>query len=220
MSVTAIALVIGFPFALWLAKGDASRSTRAILLALLTIPFFLDHSSRVIVWRGLLAENGTVNTALLDLGVISRPLTGLLFTEGSVQFGMLLSNYALMVLPIYMSLSIIDDDLLAAAADLGASPARILRDIIIPLSLPGVVAGIVLMLGASLAAWVEPAMLGGGFVNLLSASVESAYTALRYPVVAALSTLAIGLVAALLAIFLLVTRRFVDVGGSFRSLDS
>ena len=220
VTVTAIEFLIGYPFALWLAKGKVAPSTRAVMLALLTIPFFLDLSSRVIVWRGILGEHGSINTILIHLGLISTPLSNLLFTEGTVVFGMILSNFPLMILPLYMSLSVIDDGLLAAATDLGASPARVLRDVIVPLSLPGVVAGLVLTLGSALAAWVEPAMLGGGFVNLLSASVESAYTGLRYPIVAALSTLAILLVIGLLALFLLATRRVIDVAGSFRSLES
>ena len=89
-----------------------------------------------------------------------------------------------------------------------------------PLSLPGVLAGFVLTLGSALAAWVEPSMLGGGFVNLLSNSVESAFTALRYPVVAALTTFVIALLAVLLVVLMLVGRRFGDLSSTFRVLKS
>ena len=219
LSVTAIELVLGFPFALWLVKGQVGKGTRAVILALLTIPLFLDLSSRIIVWRGILGEHGFINTALEHLGLISEPLRGMLYTEGAVQFGMVLSNFPSMVLPIYMSLAILDGTLLAAAADLGASPARVMRDIILPLALPGIMAGVVLTLGSALAAWVEPAILGGGFVDMLSASVDSAYTALRYPVVAALSSFAMLLIAGLLAVFVIATRRMADIGGTFRSLE-
>jgi len=115
-----------------------------------------------------------------------------------------------MVIPIYLAISLIDDSLIEASNDLGASPWQTLGRIIVPLSLPGVMAGVVFCLGPALAAWVEPGMLGGGFVNLISNSIESAYTALRYPVVAALSAFVILLLVLMLGGMALVARhRFV-----------
>ena len=218
LTVTLIELVIGFPFALWLAKGGAGKSTRAIVLALLTIPFFLDLSSRIIVWRAILDEHGLVNWLLQGMGVIHEPMRWMLYTEWSVHFGMVVTLFPMMVLPIYLAMSVIDDALLQAASDLGASPARVLWDIVVPLSLPGVLAGIVFTLGPALAAWVEPSMLGGGFVNMLSNSVESAYSALRVPVVAALSAFVIVLLAVLLAVFVVAFRRVVDFADVFRQV--
>ena len=218
LSVTAIELLLAFPAALWLAKGGCSKTTRAIVLALLTIPFFLDLSSRIIVWRGILDETGLINQVLMSLHVISEPIKGMLYTEGSVHFGMLLTHFPSMVLPIYMAINVIDDTLIAAAADLGASPARILKDIIFPLAMPGVLAGVVFTLGPALASWVEANMLGGGFVNMLSNSVDSAYSALRYPVLAALSAFVILLVGAIFLALLLVTRRMADASTFFKSL--
>lgn len=218
INATVIDLVIGFPFALWLAKGGVSKRSRSILITLLTIPFFLDLSSRIFIWRGVLDEQGLLNTILLHIGLIQRPLR-LLYGEATVTFGMVLTNFPLMVLPIYSALATIDDTLLAAAADLGASPRRILWDIVLPLALPGVVTGIVFTLGPALAAWVEPMMLGGGFVTLLSGSIESAYEALRYPTVAALSTFAILVVVAILWLFTAVSGRFIDLKSMFRNIN-
>jgi spermidine/putrescine transport system permease protein len=218
LDATAIDLLVGFPFALWLAKGEISKSARSISITLLTIPFFLDLSSRIFVWRGVLDEHGLVNTILLHIGLIHAPL-GLLYGEGAVTFGVVLTNFPLMVLPIYSALATIDDTLLAAAADLGAPPGRILRDIVFPLALPGIVTGIVFTLGPALAAWVEPMMLGGGFVTLLSGSIESAYEALRYPTVAALSTFAILVVIAILWAFMTIFGRFIDVKSLFRNIN-
>jgi spermidine/putrescine transport system permease protein len=218
LTVTLIDLVIAFPFALWLAKGSVSKSTRAIVVALLTIPFFLDISSRTIIWRAILGENGAINSLLMNVGLIAAPLNWMLYTEWSVHFGMVIASFPTMVLPIYLAISIIDDALIQASGDLGASPAQTLFRVVVPLALPGVTAGVLLTLGSALAAWIEPSMLGGGFVNLLSNSVESAFTALRYPVVAALSTFVIVLLVALLFILLLLTRRFGDVLSTFRVL--
>ena len=218
LTVTAIELLIGYPFALWLAKGGTSKGTKAVVLALLTIPFFLDMSSRTIIWRAILGQSGLVNTALMHLGIISAPMDWMLYSEWSVHFGMVISLFPTMVLPVYMAINVIDDSLIEASNDLGASPWQTLSGIIFPLSLPGVLAGVVFTLGPALAAWVEPSMLGGGFVNLLSNSVESAYTALKYPVVAALSTFIILLLAVLLVAMLLAVRRFGDLSSTFRVL--
>jgi spermidine/putrescine transport system permease protein len=218
LTVTLIELLVGFPFALWLAKGATSKTVKAFVLTLLTIPFFLDISSRTIVWRAILDQHGLINSLLLWLHVIKEPMSWMLFTEWSVHFGMIVTYFPTMVLPIYMAINIIDDTLLQASDDLGASPAQTLVHIILPLSLPGIMAGILFTLGPALAAWVEPSMLGGGFVNLLSNSVESAYTALKYPVVAALSTFVIVLLGVLLLILLFVGRRFGDLSSTFRVL--
>ena len=180
-------MLVGFPFALWLAKGGASKTTRAIVLALLTIPVL----PRPLVAHHRLARHPwperTGQQPAHRRGIIDQPLEWILYTEWSVHFGMVLTYFPMMVLPIYTAMTVIDDALIEASNDLGASPAQTLFNVIVPLSLPGVLAGIVLTLGSALAAWVEPSMLGGGFVNLLSNSVESAFTALRYPVVAALT---------------------------------
>lgn len=212
LTVTLIELAVGFPFALWLAKGSVGKLGRAVFLAFLTIPFFLDLSSRTIVWRAILGQNGLINTVLISTGITETPLDWLLYSEFAVHFGMLPVLFPPMVLPIFLAITLIDDSMIEASSDLGATPAQTLTRIIIPLSLPGVLAGFVFTLGSALAAWVEPGMLGGGFVNLLSNSIESAYTALRYPVVAALSAFVIGLLLLPLGILLLVLRRFGGAG--------
>ena len=85
--------------------------------------------------------------------------------------------------------------------------------------MPGVLAGIVFTLGPALASWVEPNMLGGGFVNMLSNSVDSAYSALRYPVLAALSSFVILMIGLILALLMFLTRKVVDLSTSFRSMN-
>lgn len=212
LTVTMIVLIVGFPFALWLAKGTSSKVGRAVALTLLTIPFFLDLSSRTIVWRAILGQNGLVNSILMKIGLADEPVRWLLYTEFSVHFAMIPALFPPMVIPIYISMTLIDDTLIEASGDLGASPAQTLWRVILPLSLPGIMAGFIFTLGPALAAWVEPGMLGGGFVNLLSSSIESAYTALRYPVVAALSAFVIGLLLIILVVMTLILRRLGGVG--------
>ncbi len=136
LTVTMIELVVGFPFALWLAKSDIGKTTRAIFLALLTIPFFLDLSSRTIVWRAILGQNGLINTILLSTGITDAPVEWLLYSEFAVHFGMIPALFPPMVLPIYMAISLIDDSLIEASNDLGASPAQTFWRVIFPLALP------------------------------------------------------------------------------------
>ena len=219
-TITLLEFLLALPAAVWLAKGRCAKTTQALVLALLTIPFFLDLSSRIIVWRGILDSHGLVATLLVDAHILHVWPTGWLYSEGTVVFGMLITNYPLMILPIFLAISVIDDSLIAAAADLGATPLRILVDIVLPLSMPGILAGVVFTLGPALASWVEPNMLGGGFVSLLSDSVDSAYTALRYPVVAALSSFVIFVIGLIFLILMVLTRRVADLSSTFRSLHN
>lgn len=216
LTVTLIELAVGFPFALWLAKGGVSKGQTAVLLSMLTIPFFLDMSSRTIVWRSILGQSGTLNHGLLSLGIIDTPIDWLLYSEFAVHFGMIVVLFPPMVLPIYLAMRLIDDTLLEASKDLGASPWQTLVKVIIPLSLPGVVAGVIFTLGPALAAWVEPEMLGGGFVNMLSNSIESTYTALKYPTVAALSSFLIMLLFVMLIVMYVIAIRFSSISSMAR----
>ncbi len=122
--MTLIELAVAFPFALWLAKGGVGKVGRAVCLAMLTIPFFLDLSSRTIVWRAILGQSGLINTTLTGLGITDAPIDWLLYSEVAVHFGMIVALFPPMVLPIYMAISLIDDTLLEAATIWGQRPGR------------------------------------------------------------------------------------------------
>ncbi|MBM3516459.1 MAG: ABC transporter permease [Alphaproteobacteria bacterium] len=216
--ITLIEILVAFPFALWLAKGCKSKNVKAAIITLLTIPFFLDPSSRTIVWRAILGKSGIINTVFIELGLIDQPMEWLLFSEFAVHFGMIAPYFPTMVFPIYLVLTLIDDDYLQASQDLGASPLQTLIHIILPLALPGIVAGIVFTMVPLMAAFVEPGMLGGGFVNLLGESVEAALRNLKYPTAAALSAVVIALLAVLLTALVLILRRRGSLGAIFVTL--
>ena len=218
VTMTVIELFLAFPFALWLAKGCRSKTVKAMIITLLTIPFFLDTSSRIIVWRSILGTNGIVNTVLTSLGIVNEPIGWLLYSEFAVHFGMLGSYFPTMVFPIFMIVTLIDDDYLQASADLGGSPGQTLLYVILPMALPGIMAGIVFTLVPLMAAFVEPQMLGGGFVNLLGDSVNSALQELKYPTAAALSTVVVALLGLLLAALILVTRKRFDMATMFQAI--
>ncbi|MEI2685137.1 MAG: hypothetical protein V9G14_01780 [Cypionkella sp.] len=109
VTVTLIELVVGFPFAFWLAKGGVGKGGRAICLAMLTIPFFLDMSSRTIVWRAILGQSGLINTILMGTGLTDTPVEWLLYSEVAVHFGMVVSLFPPMVLPIFLAINLIDE---------------------------------------------------------------------------------------------------------------
>lgn len=215
LTMTLLEFLLAFPFALWLAKGCRSKPMKALIITLLTIPFFLDVSSRIIVWRSILGTNGIVNSVLMSLGLVDQPVSWLLYSEFAVHFGMLGSGFATMFFPIFMIITLIDDDCIQASNDLGASPAQTLLHVILPLSLPGIVAGVVFTLVPLMAAFVEPQLLGGGFVDLLGNSVNSALQELKYPTAAALSTVVVALLGLCLAALILITRKRFDMAAMF-----
>ena len=199
-TVTSIELLIGFPFALWLAKGLKSPLVRALTLALLTVPFFLSMSARAIVWRAILGRNGLVNNILVGIGLVDEPVDWLLFSEFSVHFGLVGPYFATMVFPIFLAVVLIDDEILDASKALGASWWFTLVYVIVPLSMPGIIAGIAFTAVPMLGETVIPQLIGGRNVVLLGDSIEGLLTVLNYSVAAALSVVVIIIMVALLSL--------------------
>lgn len=155
---TAICLLIGFPMAWAIAR--AAPGVRAALLLAVMVPFWTSFLIRIYAWMAILNSNGLVNQLLLELGLIDRPLV-LLYTDFAVYLGIVYAYLPFMVLPIYAVLDRIDRTLLEAAADLGARPARTFLSVTLPLSLPGVAAGCLLVFVPALGEYVVPELLGG-----------------------------------------------------------
>lgn len=207
ITITLIELAVAIPFSIWLAKSVHSAVFRAIVLTLLTIPFFISIASRTMVFRPILGRSGPINTLLMDMGLIQQPLDWLLFSDFAVHLGLLGPSFPTMVLPIYLTMTLIDDELIAAARDLGAPPHKVFTDIMLPLALPGIVAGIIFTFVPMLGETVVPQLLGGGNVNMLGTSLASLIQVVNYPVAAALSVIVLILVGVLLAILRLVLAR-------------
>ena len=217
-TVTAIELLLALPFALWLAKGTQSAVVRAMTLALLTVPFFLSVAARTIVWRAVLGTQGFVNSALIWLGLIDEPLDWLLFSEFAVHLGLIGPYFPTMVFPIFLAAVMIDDELLAASRDLGGGTLHTLVHVILPLVMPGIIAGIVFTFVPMLGADVIPALLGGGHAHLLGNSVHSLLTALNYAVASAMSTVILFAMVALLFVLRLLMLRLGGFGEVFEGL--
>jgi spermidine/putrescine transport system permease protein len=205
-TVTALLLLISFPFALWLAKGLRSTAWKIVIWTLLTAPFFLSDTARVVIWRPVLGLMGPINSGLMELGLIERPLTWLLFSEPAVHFGLLGPFLPNMVWPIFLSLILIDDDLIEASKDIGASPWQTLRHVILPLSMPGILAGIIFSFVPMLGDDVVAKVIGGQQVLMLGGAMLDLITALNYSVAAAMSALILAIIATLQLALVLVVR--------------
>ncbi len=155
---TVITLLLGYPMAYAIAR--APRRRRQLLLLLVVLPFWTSFLIRIYAWIGLLRPTGLINLVLESVGVITAPLR-LLNTDGAVYLGIVYAYLPFMVLPLYARLEKLDPALLEAAADLGAPPWRAFLKITLPLSLPGVIAGCLLVFIPAVGEFVIPELLGG-----------------------------------------------------------
>jgi putrescine transport system permease protein len=154
---TLLCLLIGYPMAYAISRSSAT--TRNVLLMLIVLPFWTSFLLRVYAWIGLLKNNGVINNVLLYFGIIHEPVT-LLQTDFAVYIGIVYSYLPFMILPLYSNLEKHDHTLLEAAADLGARPFTAFRRITLPLSLPGIAAGSLLVFIPAVGEYVIPSLLG------------------------------------------------------------
>ncbi|CAA7616854.1 ABC transporter permease subunit [Magnetospirillum sp. UT-4] len=196
---TLLCLLIGYPMALGIARARPDR--RGPLLLLIILPFWTSFLIRVYAWMGILKDEGLLNGALLWAGVISEPLV-ILNTDAAVYIGIVYSYLPFMVLPLYATLEKLDPSLLEAAADLGARPWRAFLSVTLPLSLPGVVAGSMLVFVPAVGEYVIPDLLGGGDTQMLGKALWDVFAFSRdWPTAAALAVSMLAALALPIAVF-------------------
>lgn len=161
---TAILVLLGTPMALAMAR--ASARMQPLLVALVVVPFWTSFLIRVYAWIAILKPEGLLNAGLLKLGLVSRPLE-ILNTPLAVMIGLSYAYLPFMVLPLYAVMSRLDASLPEAAADLGASRGRIFRSVILPLAMPGLVAGALLCFIPMVGEFIIPDLLGGSETLML-----------------------------------------------------
>lgn len=171
LATSVLAAVLGYPVALVIVRGPAwmGRGITAIIIA----PLVVNIVTRTYGWKVILANSrsGVLNWALSSLGLIEAPVR-LLYTEAAVVIGTLHLYLPLMVLPLAAALTRINPEVEAAAHTLGASPWTVFRRVTLPLSLPGLGAGMTLVFSLTASAFISPAILGGNFVKMLGTLVE------------------------------------------------
>jgi len=203
---TALCLVFGYPIAF--AIAGAPKAWRQLLLFLVVLPFWTSFLIRVYAWIAILEPNGLLNELLIATGLIATPLP-LLNNSFSVELGLVYSYLPFMILPLYGSLSALDESLLEAAADLGARPFRAFLGVTLPLSLPGIAAGSLLVLIPAVGEFVIPDLLGGADTLMIGKVLWDEFFNNRdWPVA---SAVAVVLVTAL-AIPILLAQKFLERG--------
>jgi spermidine/putrescine transport system permease protein len=172
---TLICLLLGFPLAWFITRSGPRKN---LYLNLVMLPFWTSFLVRTYAWMFLLRDTGLVNSVLQGLGLVTEPLP-LLYNDGAVILGLVYGYLPFMVLPIYSTLERLDPNLLEAAADLGARPWHSLYRIVLPLSLPGMAAGAVLVFIPCLGAYLTPDLLGGGKSIMIGNLVQNQFTTAR-----------------------------------------
>ena len=189
---TIVTLILGFPTAYFIATRDRNR--RDLWLFLITIPFWTNLLIRTFAIQEVFRNEGVLNTVLMKSGLITAPIQ-IMFTEPAILLGMAYVYLPLMVLPLYASLEKFDFRLAEAASDLYANGSKVLRRIIIPMVMPGIIAGSILVFIPSLGAYVTPRLLGGGKNLMLGNLIELQFGQGRnWPLGSALSISLTGIV--------------------------
>ncbi len=153
-----LALFVGYPMAYYIARSPEPR--RSTLLMLVILPFWTSFLLRVYAWQGFLRSNGVVNNFLMWTGIIDQPLV-MLQTDFAVYLGIVYTYLPFMILPLYATLVKLDESLLEASADLGGRPMVTFLHVTLPLSMPGVIAGFMLVFVPAIGEFVIPELLGG-----------------------------------------------------------
>ena len=182
---TIITLIIGYPMAYVIATAKEPR--RTLLLLLVILPFWTSFLLRVYAWIAILKTNGLLNGLLISIGLISEPLV-ILQTDLAVYIGIAYTYLPFMVLPLYASLSKLDRTLLEASEDLGATPWISFVTVTLPLTIPGVIAGSLLVFVPAIGEFVIPALLGGNDTLMIGKVLWNEFFANRdWPIASAVA---------------------------------
>jgi spermidine/putrescine transport system permease protein len=173
---TVLSLLLGYPMAYWIATRPAK--SRNILLLLLMIPYWTNFLVRTYAWILILRDSGLVNSLLMGWGLIAEPLP-LFGNDFAITVGLVYGWFPSMVLPCYAAIERLDFSLVEAAQDLYANELRAFFRIIFPLTLPGVIAGSILVFIPSLGAYVTPDLLGGAKSVMIGNVIQSQFLTVR-----------------------------------------
>ncbi len=182
---TLLCLLLGYPVAYFIARQKPRL--RNLLLLGIIVPFWISFLLRVYAWIGLLNSHGVINNFLLWAGIIDQPLT-LIYNDFAVYVGIVYSYLPFMILPLYANLEKMNLDLQEAAADLGARPWQVFLNVTLPLSIPGIIAGCLLVFIPAIGEFIIPALLGGSDTLMIGRALWDEFFINRdWPVASAVS---------------------------------
>lgn len=203
--VTAITVLVGYPVAYLLAILP-SRWSGLLMLAVL-MPFWTSGLVRTFAWIIILQRNGVANSLLIWMGIVDRPIP-LVYNMMGVIVGMVHIMVPFLILPLYASMKAIDGNLMRAAANLGSTPSHAFRKVFLPLSMPGLIAGTIMVFVMCLGYYITPSILGGGKIKMIAQRIEESLS--LYPTwgpAAALAVLLLAMTAICLGTSLVLVRR-------------
>lgn len=196
---TLIALPLGYTAGYFL--GRSKTDWKWVLLGLVVLQYWVPFIVRTYAWIIVLSNNGLVNRLLLWIGVVQEPVR-ILYTNYSLIIGLVVSLLPFMILPVYVSVSTIDEDQIHAAKTLGATDLRAFREITLPQSLPGIVSGVLFVFIISAGAFLAPTLLGDSGERMIAPVIESVFILdFNWPFAAALSIIYFIILAAVLYLF-------------------
>ena len=183
--VTVLVTLIAYPYAYFCSR--ASKKRQNLLIIAVMIPFWINSLLRIYAIMNFTSKNGLINNFLMGMGIIKEPIQ-ILYTTGAVYFGLVYSLVPMMVMPLYSCLEKIDPAVLEAGRDLGCSSGQLFRKVIFPLSIPGIMGGLVLVFVPAMFNFYIADALGGGKTIIIGNLISSQFsTAKNWPLGAALS---------------------------------
>jgi putative spermidine/putrescine transport system permease protein len=204
-------LIVGYPLAYALVRSQ-NAVVKSILLVIVVTPLFLGEVVRTYSWIIVLGNNGFINTILLNLGIVRQPVQ-FMFTTFGVVVALVHVTMPVMVIMLAAALSHIDRDYQRAAESLGAGPVSVFLTVTLPLSMPGVVAGVTTAFAWTFSAFATPQLIGGGRVNMISNLVyQLGFASFNFPFAASLCVAGLALTIVVLSVLRLASRRLETIG--------
>jgi putative spermidine/putrescine transport system permease protein len=181
ITVMAICLILAYPLAFFLSMQVQNFKWQLALFLLVMVPFWTSYLIRAVAWLPMLGRHGLVNEFLIDIGVIDEPVSFFLYSEFSYTMALVQLYVVLAVGPIFFSLAKIDKTLLEAARDMGATPFQIFREIIFPLSLPGIAIGMIFVFVLLMGEFATAVVVYGGKTSTTGTVILNYYSTANYP---------------------------------------
>jgi putative spermidine/putrescine transport system permease protein len=199
-------LILSYPIAFALVRTKVEW-VRTLLILLSITPLFTGEIVRTYAWMLVLGTNGFLNTMLLDIGVISEPVT-FMYTRAGVVIALVQFAMPVMIIILATAISHINTDYEKAAANLGARPWTVITRVVIPLTMPGIISGFIVIFAWTMSAFATPQLIGGGKVLMISNAIYlQGFSALNFPFAATLSVIALISAFASLALMKLIANR-------------
>ncbi|SHE52859.1 spermidine/putrescine transport system permease protein [Loktanella atrilutea] len=206
--VTLVTVLLAYPVAYFISF-HVKPSKKSLWLFLITIPFWTSYLIRVFLWKVILGYNGVINSGLLELGVITEPLTFILYNVNAVIITLAHAFAPFAILPIFVVLEKIDRSLLEASQDLGESKFSTFLRVTLPLSMPGVVGAVLIVFIPTIGDYVTPELMGGAGGKLIANMIQTQFLQLNNaPLGAALAIVAMVCVTAISLFFVFLNRKY------------